>query len=431
MTRPKAHLTTTRGSEVGRRYVIRAGQRFIIGRSSDCSIPLKDQLVSRHHAALELSHRGLYVTDLSSRNGTKLDEKILEPNSAEIACPADILEIGKHAFKVELFDIDETAHARASRTRKIPRNFLPLNEFEILGEIGHGATGIVYGAKQVALQRNVAIKVPRVEIADYDYEDCRQRFIREGRLCSKIDSPFVVKIHDLRLQSNRIFIVMELINGGSAFDRISAGHKMPIDEVARLGSHIAQALHAMHRLEIIHRDIKPSNILLSPKGVAKLADFGIAKQLGEKGDKVTRLTGTDEGMGTLGYVPPEVACFSKLGTYSDVYSLGATLYHLVTGVMPFASKGASIVEILHRITYENALPISNFRPECPLGLITLIKSMMAKEAENRPDAVSASVLLDKIAKKTAPDKPKHLERTDDLIPENTFISSMDDPLTDF
>ena len=90
MTRPKAHLTITRGDEVGRRYVIRAGQRFIIGRAGDCSISLSDQLISRHHAALELSHKGLFITDLSSRNGTKLDGKPLEPNSPEITCPADV-----------------------------------------------------------------------------------------------------------------------------------------------------------------------------------------------------------------------------------------------------------------------------------------------------------------------------------------------------
>lgn len=431
MTRPKAHLTITRGDEVGRRYVIRAGQRFIIGRAADCSISLNDQLISRHHTALELSHKGLLITDLSSRNGTKLDEKKLKVNSPELAYPSDILEIGKHSIKIELFGIDETAPARASRThRDLRRAFLPANEFEILGEIGQGATGIVYGAKQIMLQRNVAIKIPRVDVDDY--EDCRQRFIREGRLCSKIKSPFVVTIYDLRLQGDKIFIVMELINGGSAFDRISVDHKMPIAEVAQLGSDIAQALHAMHRLEIIHRDIKPSNILLTPKGAAKLADFGIAKQLGEKADEIRRLTGTDEGIGTLGYIPPEVACFSELGTYSDVYSLGATLYHLVTGMMPFVATGTSVADVLNQIAYEDALPISSLRPDCPPQFIRLIESMMAKEPKDRPNAIAASVFLDKIVRKTTLDEPKHQEGTDAFdSSEDSLIPIIDGPLTDF
>jgi len=425
MTRPKAHLTVTQGDEVGRSYVIRAGQKFLIGRSKDCSISLNDQSVSRHHAAVELTNKGLSVIDFASRNGTKLDEKPLEPNAQEEACYGDILEIGKTSFKIEIFGISELSQSQIQRTRKIPRNFLPTNEFEILGELGRGATGLVYAAKQRALDRNVAIKVPRLDIDDY--EDCRQRFIREGRLCSKLDSPYVVRIYDLRMQSNRIFIVMELINGYSALDRMGSKHLIPIHEVAKIGSHVAQALHAMHRMEIIHRDIKPSNILIGPKKIAKLADFGIAKQLGEAGDKLDRLTGSDEGMGTLGYVPPEVADFAELGTYSDVYSLGATLYHLVTGTMPFVTQGASIAEVLGRITYDKPTPVRALRPNCPPDFARLIESMMKKKPNLRPDSITASVVLDRVIKKTS-SEPKHLEQTDSLVP--SFISAMDD-LTDF
>jgi len=420
MPKPRAHLTATKGEEIGRRYVIRAGQRFILGRGSDCNILLKDNLVSRHHAALELTHKGLSITDLGSRNGSKLDEKPMPAEQAEMACSGDILEAGNHALKIELFDIDEDTVRKINRTRKLPRNFLPTKEFELLGQIGRGATGIVYGAKQIGLQRNVAIKVPRTDVPDY--EESRLRFIREGRLCCKIQSPHIVTVHDLRMYGDRVFIVMELVNGGSVHDRLAGPSLMSVSEIARIGCHVAQALHAMHRLEIIHRDIKPSNILLSPKG-AKLTDFGIAKQLGEEGENLRRLTGSDEGLGTLGYVSPEAIMTKELSPLTDIYSLGATLYHMLTGVMPFASKTAPVSKVMHRIINEEIFPISTFRPKCPAKLAALVENMMAKNPEDRPqDAALVSVVLERFIE--LPDQHEPDSQTDQ------YITSMDSSPTE-
>ena len=432
MPRPLAHLTLTKGDDTGRQFVMRAGQRFIVGRTSDCSIRFEDQMVSRHHAVLELTDRGLTVLDLGSRNGTKVDGKLLAPEHKVPLCSGDILQIGDHYLKINLQDIGKNQQHKINQTRRIPRNYLPSDEFKLLGEIGRGATGVVYGARHLALKRNVAIKMPREDISEQNYEDCLQRFVREGQLCCRIESPYVIDVYDLRIHNDRVFIVMELVNGFSALDRLRSApnNHIPIVDILRIGTHIAQALHSMHRLKIIHRDIKPSNILLSPKGVAKLADFGIAKQLGEEGDELPRLTGSDEGMGTLGYVPPEIARFSEVGTYSDVYSLGATLYHLIAGTMPFATRGASMPTILGRISYEKPVPLSALRPDCPSKVIHIVEQMMGKQPQSRPHALDVSIRLDKMIEKLdSSPRRHHLERTDAFAPE-AFVSSSED-LTDF
>lgn len=417
MNQPRAFLTVAKGNEVGRQYVLRPGQKFTVGRAFDCAISLNDKSISRHHAIIEFSNKGLAVTDLNSSNGTKLDGQKIAGSETAIACTKDIIEVGAHVFTVELVGLAENITDAYERTRRLPRNILPAEEFDILGEIGRGATGIVYGAYQKSLRRNVAVKVPRVDVEDY--EECRKRFILEGQLCSQVHSPYVVTIFDMRPAGRRVYIVMELVNGGSAKDRLS-NSKIPIAEIAQIGEHISLGLHAIHRINIIHRDLKPSNILLSPEGIAKLADFGIAKKTGLSKSDSACLTNSDEALGTLGYVSPEGVTGENLGKHSDIYSLGATLYHLITGQVPFVTKTAAIPEILERILLEDAPPPHLLRPDCPRALSNLIVRMMKKDPLDRPrDAVEVAVELQKIKETADRNFSGGLANTDVFGPDYT------------
>lgn len=415
MSKPKACLTVQKGNEQGRQYIIRAGQEFVIGRSLGCSISLNDGLVSRRHCTLELSNNGLLVTDLGSRNGTILDGKKLVAGEGEVTAPKDVLQVGGHIFSVEITGLSQLNHESIAKTRRFAKRFVPPEEFELLGEIGRGATGIVYGARQLNLRRNVALKVPRTDVEDYT--DSYTRFIREGQLCSKISSPHVVTVHDMRLSNKRVFIVMELINGGSVSDRIGnvrlTGKNLPLEEVARIGEHVALGLHAIHRHKIIHRDLKPSNILLSPDGNAKLADFGIAKFIGEDEGDFAPMTGSDEGVGTIGYLSPEAVGASETVTpLSDIYSLGATLYHMLTNKILFMDT--NFERALMRILEETPIPIRKLRPDCPSALASLVEKMLEKDPTKRPqDALNVAIQLNSIAGEFSSLFTKHnLQQTD-------------------
>ncbi|MBL4845747.1 MAG: protein kinase [Planctomycetes bacterium] len=373
-------VTVRQGREFGRRYVIRIGQRFVLGRGRDVTVRVQDEKVSRRHVALELSPEGLMVTDLGSRNGSFLDGRQLKPNEAKLAHADDVLQIGDHVFQLSLTGVDDRTRRERARTRRLDEPLLPRDEFEILGEIGRGATGRVYAAHQKLLGRNVAIKVLRQD-ADPD-EESRARFMREGRVCVKIDSPYVVDVHDVRLADGRIFLIMELVNGLSVKDRLFGG-PLTIPESIQIGEEVALGLAAAHAAGIVHRDIKPANILLTPEGRAKVGDFGIAKEM----DGIESLTATGEGLGTLAYVSPEQATEAKEVSFkTDIYSLGATIYHMIAGRPPFLPTSA---KVLLEILDVPAPSILVHRPECPPEIAAVIDGMLVKDPTKRaPESAS-------------------------------------------
>jgi serine/threonine protein kinase len=172
---------------------------------------------------------------------------------------------------------------------------------------------------------------------------------------------------------------MELVQGGSAQDRLMQG-PLPIAEALKIGEDVARALEAIAQVGIVHRDVKPQNILLGPGGIAKLSDFGIAKELGGR-----MLTTKGTGLGSLPYAAPEqIRDASSVDPRTDVYGLGATLYHLISGRTPFPSRGIPIVELVRCILDKPPLPLRGFRPECPPDVEQLIYEMLAKEPGDRP-----------------------------------------------
>ncbi|HEV7278710.1 MAG TPA: serine/threonine-protein kinase [Pirellulaceae bacterium] len=223
-------------------------------------------------------------------------------------------------------------------------------DYEILREIGRGGMGIVYRARQISLQRDVALKLTLHGALTGPAE--RERFRIEAESAAKLEHPNIVPVHDVGEYEGRPYLSMQLVEGETLADRVKRGPLPPV-EAARLLLPVCRAVAFAHRRGVLHRDLKPSNILLDRNDVPHLTDFGLAKAM----ENDVALTRTGAALGTPSYIPPEQAAGNRgeCGPASDVYSLGAVLYHTLVGRPPFA--GASPVEtVLMVLEQEPPLP---------------------------------------------------------------------------
>lgn len=203
-------------------------------------------------------------------------------------------------------------------------------KYEIIAEIGHGGMGRVYSARDTKLGRNVAIK--RLECDDEDGIWGIDRFHQEAKAIAALNHPNIVIIYELGRDSRGPYIVMELIEGHDMETRLEEDGALPFNNAVELIKTICSAIAFAHKKNVIHRDIKPSNVLITTDGVPKLVDFGLARMAGE-----TDISRTGIGMGTLAYVAPEQMRDAKnVDQRCDIYSLGKTFYHLLTGEIPDA-----------------------------------------------------------------------------------------------
>jgi serine/threonine protein kinase len=227
-----------------------------------------------------------------------------------------------------------------------------LDDYEMLGTIGQGGMGVVHRARHRPTGRLVALKVMRAEAAANAV--LRSRFAQEFAAASRLSHPNVVKMLACDVQRERPFLVMELVEGLSLGERISREGALDEDEALDVIRQVADGLGFIHRHGLIHRDVKPDNVLLTAEdGVAKLTDLGLVKDLSTSGE----LTSAGIGLGTAAYVAPEQFEDAKSATVlSDVYALGATLYHALTGVAPFRGRVHTVI-LKKKITNDFATPL--------------------------------------------------------------------------
>lgn len=243
----------------------------------------------------------------------------------------------------------------------------------IIEEVGRGGMGAVYKAHHIALNKTVALKVLPPELSmNKAYVE---RFIREARAAAQLEHPNIVQVFNVGQERGLYFIVMQFVEGESAMDKIIRGELSP-QEALDIILQCSRGLMAAEEKGILHRDIKPDNILITSDGVARIADFGLARPL--VSDEVTSARSI---IGTPHYMSPEQVDGSLLDVRSDIYSLGATFYHLLTGKPPFDAPSPLSVLIMHK---ERALtPPSKVKPGIPVDYDVVVMRMMAKKPEDR------------------------------------------------
>jgi len=275
-----------------------------------------------------------------------------------------------------------------------------LENYEIYEEIGRGGRGYVYRAKQLSMDRIVALKVLKEEYARD--EKFINNFLKEARAAGKLTHLNMITVHHVGAAEGKYFFVMEYVNGETVHEIINREKTIKPVEAVHIAIQVAEALKYAHANGIIHRDVKPDNIMIDTMGIAKLADLGIATSVKEEERKQGR---QKKATGTPYYMSPEQVRGESLDFRTDIYSLGATLFHMVTGEVPF--KGENTIETM-KLRLKNPPPSAHERnPEVPMQLDAIIKKMMARDPEDRYGDYDALIAALKAFKaRPQPARPK-------------------------
>lgn len=252
------------------------------------------------------------------------------------------------------------------------------DRYQIIKTIGEGGMANVYLAKDTILDRNVAVKVLRGDLADD--EKFVRRFQREALSASKLSHPNIVEMYDVGEDGGQYYIVMEYVDGKTLKNLIKKRGALTLPEVLDIMTQLTSAIICAHDSYIIHRDIKPQNVLILEDGRVKITDFGIAMALNSN-----ELTQTNSVMGSVHYLPPEQANGGASTIKCDIYSLGILMFELLTGKVPF--KGDNAVEIAIKQMKEPIPSVCQMNPDIPQSIENIILKACAKNPKNRYDSV--------------------------------------------
>ena len=259
-----------------------------------------------------------------------------------------------------------------------------INNYRIERLLGSGGMAEVYLATHLLLNKMFALKVMRPSIYS-DNPVLAKRFLREAQLAFKVEHPNIVTVSDAGVdkENGLLFLVMEYVEGENLAD-FANGKRLPESLLIHVAEKVALALQAMHANSIVHRDIKPSNIMLCKDGTIKLMDLGIAKATEPVGEeKEVTLTMEQSVLGTPAYASPEQCrAAHSVDIRSDIYSLGASLYHMATGHPPFG--GTTALEVLFKVIEKSPVPLAKERPDLSPAFTSLVERMMEKDPAKRP-----------------------------------------------
>src|SRR5262245_13372269 len=260
-----------------------------------------------------------------------------------------------------------------------------LGPYEIESLIGSGGMGDVYRARDLKLNRTIAIKVLRE--ASIASPERRARFDREAQSIAALNHPNIVTIHSVEESNGVLFLTMEYVDGKPLSDLIPRGG-LPLARFLNLAIPLADAISAAHQKGITHRDLKPANVIVSSEGRVKVLDFGLAKliepslaEISVTGLPTGVLTGEGRIVGTVAYMSPEQAEGKPIDQRSDIFSLGVLLYEMSTGERPF--KGDTSVSVLSSVIKDNPCAVTDLKPSLPRDLSRIIRQCLVKDPEYR------------------------------------------------
>jgi len=264
---------------------------------------------------------------------------------------------------------------RAIKESKAAAHKIP--GYKILGKVGAGAMAVVYKAKQLSLNRTVAIKVlPKRFSENPEYVE---RFYKEGQAAGKLNHPNIVQAIDVGEAGGYHYFVMEYVEGRTIADDLASGKIFSEQEALDIIIQVARALEHAHARGLVHRDVKPKNIMISKDGTVKLADMGLAR---ETTDIKTAKSEAGKAYGTPYYIAPEqIRGEINIDGRADIYGLGATFYHMVTGRVPFMAEDSA--EVMKKHLREKLTPPDHINTSLSAGVSEVIEIMMAKRKEDR------------------------------------------------
>ena len=256
-----------------------------------------------------------------------------------------------------------------------------IGRYEIIEELGHGAMGTVYRAKDPSMDRVVALKtIIALALASEQGSEFRERFFREARAAGGLAHPGIVPVFDVGEHEGLPYLVMEFVAGHTLANAAKKGERLSIDRVCEIGQKVAEALGYAHQRGVVHRDIKPANILLTSIEIygierPKITDFGVAKLT------VGSTTVTGQILGTPAFMPPEQFTGSPIDGRADIYSLGVVLYWMATGEQPF--PGESVTAVSYKVVHTDPVPPRKLNPAIPAKLESVILKCLAKSPADR------------------------------------------------
>jgi serine/threonine protein kinase len=253
--------------------------------------------------------------------------------------------------------------------------------YEVESVVGAGGIGILYRARQVRLDRPVALKLVEPDVARDPV--IRERLRREARMVAALDHPNVVPLYEAGEEDGTVFIATRWVDGTELGTLIQGQGPLEPGRAARTAAQIAAALQSAHEKELVHRDVKPSNVILTSEDHVYLTDFGLAKRAGT----AAGLTGVDQMLGTVDYVAPEQIEGSEPDAQGDVYSLGCVLFEMLAGEPPFAAQKGGMAKMWAQVNAD-VPSIRERRPDVSPALEDVVHRAMAKAPDARPTAAS-------------------------------------------
>ena len=251
-----------------------------------------------------------------------------------------------------------------------------LGRYQIIAELGRGAMGTVYHGLDLTIERPVALKTLNPELPEEILDEVKGRFLREAKSAGRLNHPNIVTIYEFGESQGTAFIAMEYLEGKS-LHQVMKGARLPFATIAEIVAQIADGLDYAHRFGVVHRDIKPANIMISPHGIAKLTDFGIAHV------QSSTMTNAGTMLGSPKYMAPEHVLGKQIDGRADIFSLGIVLYELLSQRTPFETEDPTIFSMMQRIVTMAQRPLSEIAPHAPPAFDLILTRALAKRPEDR------------------------------------------------